>query len=1508
MKKVISVFGAVTLTASMFFPCTIVQAADVDTSAEEILIDEDQAIELLEAEDISTYKDGVYTGVGAGKRGDIILSVTISEGRVSELSEVSQKETPSFWEKAKALLTKIVELKPSYDEIDGIDTISGATVSSNGIKEALKDAFAQAKEAAENPEEPVEVVIQGSGTWDDPYQIGTVSELEKFAQNVDEGTTYAGEYVALVNDIDLSEVEYFNAVGTEDGFSIFAGNFDGNGHAISNAKVKAENASNAGFFTVLSAGATVKDLKLENAYVEATGDYSLYAGLVAGNIKKSAVIDHCDVNGQLQIKSDSATVEAGGIVGNMMLKSSVLNCSSNVSVNAELAEGIVGDFGGIAGLSKMNALVLNSAAAGTVTVSGSDSVQAGGILGNAMGNTRNVVSSVEVKAAGSAGAVFGVLDSFGAAADYYSVGTDLKPVGNTDEEAAKEVSVQLLNSNIAGLHQAYDSLTFYQWGEDRNSYKPAGEQWFETEIDDSIFEGGDGSVEDPFRIATKEQLVAFAGSLDNEILYDGKYVVLVEDIDISDIANWEPVGKSEFAFNGSFDGQGHTITGLREGTEDSPRKLSTNYEDFSNSLGFFGTLGVDAVVKNLNLTDVAMYVYRDDASFVGGIAGYMQGLTDESSRKGAIIDNCYVQGKIYSTTHENNAYVGGIAARQYKGAIINSHTDVDLRATVEYGESIASSGGITGMTNRGLVANCYTTGTYYGSMARDIENEIEGMSSVGGLIGVDAGSLVNCYVSGDMTSEHYSIYTGAVTGWITGIGKAYQCYYDQNGVITIAGRKEAEIQPYGTQTVGGVNEEGVAYEGGVSDFLEPYGTDSYSLVADKLNDNFSSFAIDITKYGLSENSLRTWEYRDGKVVLTDNNATVVYVQPEVEIVPVEPLVMQDGTWYGRDNTATVTVKILIKDGALASEELLTGSKEDNDKYESALSRAKNKAIYGDTTGYGAGDPSVFAGGDGTRENPYLVANEEQLRYVAEAICEDETWEGKYFRQTADIVLSDKEWKPIGFAIKAKIKGDPVLYSAYPFRGSFDGGNYTITGLKIGERTNPASQYTAAMFGFTGGDYESNLLFGDDTLKVELKNINLRDIYINNEVLYDTYTAGLVGTGQNGVFIDNCSVTGKISVKADDIASRGAGLAASMLRGAVTNSWTDVTISAVTEEGDVYAGGMFGVTNRITVANCYTLGDVYGTANTNNKVHIGGFTGMAGAFQYNCYAMGNVTSNRPTIDIGIMDGRIANIAYDRNCYFNSDAKLVENGVVIETVYTGADGTGSSKDFTFGKTAAEIGSQEFADILNNNIDNVVKELEAADEELGGIMSIYYNEGPSGLNRWVISDGKAVFGKAGSGEVDPEEPQPQPVVLKLVTKWGKTYCVTEDGTKLTGFQAVDGVTYFFALKNGAMVKSNFIEMDGVKYYALKDGTIAKNMLVSKWGTDYLFGEDGRLLTGFNTFNGNDYYSKENGVIAKSYWIRLEDGTYYAKGDGRLAKNETIKKWGKKYTFDENGRLINR
>lgn len=1261
---------------------------------------------VVQAEEVTYFKDGTYTGVGKGKKGDISLKVTLQDGKVTKVEEESQSETGWAWEMAKGLLDTIGFKQPTSDEIDGIDGVSGATISSNGIKAAVKDAFEQAKATkevepeepshtdepgepekpspSETPEEPApesdedDGTLSGEGTAENPYKISSVKQLQTFATSVDEGNNYKDQYVVLTADIDLSSVESFNSIGTEDGFDIFAGTFDGYGHTISNMTIKAENASDEGLFTAVKPNSVIKNLKVTNAYVEATPDFSLNIGIITGDLKKQAQISNCQVSGELKVKAEGKPVSAGGIVGNMMMKSEVSDCKADVNINAELSEGEKSAIGGIVGLTKMNAKVIKSEAKGTIVAKGDSTASVGG-LGGILG-----------------GDMEGIADGSSAKVEIHTDGT----INTVGEVAA------------------------------------------EDNDDTSIFAAGKGTKEDPYQISDKEQLVAFAKSLNDDVLYTGKYVELTTDIDISDIENWEPIGGSQFAFNGTFDGKNHVINGLKEGTKDSPRKLSTKTEDFSNALGFFGTLGVDSVVKNVKLTDVAIYAYREDASFVGGLVGYMQGYQESGSYKGAVVDNCSVSGVIESTTHEKNAYVGGIAARQYKGAIINCHSKVNLKSTVEYGESIAACGGITGMTNRGLVANCYSSGDYFASMVRDIENEIEGMSSVGTLIGVNAGDIVNCYGSGDVTSEHYSIYTGAVTGWITGIGKAYQCYYDVDKSMSIAGRKEAEVQAYGTKTVGGVNEEGVAFEGGVADWLESYNASSYGKLVEKLNGNFETFGIDVSKYGLKNDCLRKWASIDGVVTLSDEFVNANYVQPEVEKVQVATIVMKDGNWYGRDNAGKVTVKIVVENNEIVSEEILAGSKDDTENYEKALERAKDKAVYGDTTGYGKGDTSKFAGGKGTKENPYLISTEAQLRYIAKAIGEDETWDNVYFKQTKDINLSDEEWLPIGFAIKAKIKGDPILYSAYPFRGHFDGAGYTITGLKIGSRSNPASMYTAAMFGFIGGDYETNLTYDDSVLKAELKNINLRDIFINNEVPYDTYTAGLVGTGQNGVFIDNCSVTGKISCKADDIASRGAGLAASMLRGLVTNCWTDVKISAITEEGDVYAGGMFSVTNRINAINCYTLGDVYGTANTNNKVHIGGFTGMAGAFQYNCFAMGSVTSNRPTVDIGIADGRIANIAYDRYCYANGDAKLIENGKTLVSVYAGADGTGSSKDVTFVKSASEMTSPEFVKLLNDNAKDVVKQLEIADEELGGIMSIYYTAGASGLKSWKLSNGAVVF----------------------------------------------------------------------------------------------------------------------------------------------------------------------
>ncbi len=155
-------------------------------------------------------------------------------------------------------------------------------------------------------------------------------------------------------------------------------------------------------------------------------------------------------------------------------------------------------------------------------------------------------------------------------------------------------------------------------------------------------------------------------------------------------------------------------------------------------------------------------------------------------------------------------------------------------------------------------------------------------------------------------------------------------------------------------------------------------------------------------------------------------------------------------------------------------------------------------------------------------------------------------------------------------------------------------------------------------------------------------------------------------------------------------------------------------------------------------------------------------------------------------------------------------------------------------------------------------------------------------------------------------PVDPQPEEPAGTLVTKWGVTYYVDADGNKLKGLYDIDGDTYFFKETTGSMVKSAFIETRDGKFYALKDGKLAKNMKVTKYVSEYAFDAEGKVLVGFFEFDGDRYYSNEKGVIRKSTWIKADDDKYYAKADGVLACNETIKKWGKSYSFDENCKLI--
>ena len=288
---------------------------------------------------------------------------------------------------------------------------------------------------------------------------------------------------------------------------------------------------------------------------------------------------------------------------------------------------------------------------------------------------------------------------------------------------------------------------------------------------------------------------------------------------------------------------------------------------------------------------------------------------------------------------------------------------------------------------------------------------------------------------------------------------------------------------------------------------------------------------------------------------------------------------------------------------------------------------------------------------------------------------------------------------------------------------------------------------SGLFGLTAGELSTNDLPTDQRM-VTLKNIHLEDIGIYVSTRYETFTGGLVGSAQNGIYIDNCSVTGVMNVTTSESFARAGGLAASVLRGAVTNSWTDVDITAATDTNHVYAGGLYGMDNRATTVNCYALGSVTGNSTNNNKVHIGGLVGQAGGVHINCYAAGNVVSHKTTTDVGALNGRSAGIAVDYNCYFNSEALQQQGDTVnVPAVAVGVNANASAmlKNVS-GKTKAELGSEAFAQLLNDNaarMADTVTEVDAYLETLqerGFVHKDYYTG--NDLLTWRAQDGVVGF----------------------------------------------------------------------------------------------------------------------------------------------------------------------
>ncbi|MCF0146139.1 MAG: FMN-binding protein [Eubacterium sp.] len=164
------------------------------------------------------YKDGVYRGTGIGFRGEIEVEVTVQGGNITDIAVISQREDGQFFNRAYDGVSEDIISSQSTD----VDTVSGATFSSEGIIEAVADALSGAALSAESSSNGT--AADGSSTYDSAADRNSLFESEggtEYGGNSNLADTESGEKTAPsgteeVGDTGLSDTENNGNTGLSD--------------------------------------------------------------------------------------------------------------------------------------------------------------------------------------------------------------------------------------------------------------------------------------------------------------------------------------------------------------------------------------------------------------------------------------------------------------------------------------------------------------------------------------------------------------------------------------------------------------------------------------------------------------------------------------------------------------------------------------------------------------------------------------------------------------------------------------------------------------------------------------------------------------------------------------------------------------------------------------------------------------------------------------------------------------------------------------------------------------------------------------------------------------------------------------------------------------------------------------------------------------------------------------------------------------------------------------------
>lgn len=814
---------------------------------------------------------------------------------------------------------------------------------------------------------------------------------------------------------------------------------------------------------------------------------------------------------------------------------------------------------------------------------------------------------------------------------------------------------------------------------------------------------GDGEVDNPYIITKAEELAWFRDQVNSgNNFICAKISDDVEGIDMSTVCHaadesqnleelsWKPIGKKDYQYRGTFDGNRKTITNLYINasqnnvglfgytSEGTIKNLTFEYANVTNTGSFTGFLVGYADTSNLQDIKISNTCQMKGGKATGGIAGYLY------ANAYNCVNYATVQGK------EKVGGVGGLFG-------LWSNKESSITTCANYGNVTATStnaGGLVGYFVSGTIQDCANYG------------DVKGTMYVAGMAGfVSSGKIQNVFSYGNVSATNSTQYIGMAFGSGSGTTEGMVAYY--SGAKLTANGQEKDVKAFGSGTPSEDNATGFTeaqLKSGVVAYLLQQNASSEAKWGQNLANDGDNYPVIGSKHTVytTEDLLvncKTNEVVTGSFTNNPTSSTIKY---------------QHGTTNYHAATNATCTETATKEYWQCQDCQRTYSDSQLTKELTDVTDAEHPALghnYNED-GYCNRCQHYVAVKPSQENGVYLIAKPYHLAwfrdYVNGTIVNEGEAAGTTHSSASAMLTADINLKNYCHAAedgKELLSWIPIGNNNNRWKGNMDGQGHTISNLYI-----KTAQKYVGLFGFTDNATIQDLIF--DYAKVENVStsntktdctgilagraygdypLHIRGIKTTNNctVLGQEDTGGIIGFAK--INLENCE--NHSSVKGTKSVGGIAGFSCYKNIKRCTNYGT-------VENDDIYIGGIIGYAYDTSIEDCANYGKITSTGQCTGG--IAGITKANSSIQ-NVFSYGDVTNNKNTnlysgIIIGNVEGGTLTAkgiaAYNKEALLNNSSENIK--IVGKGSLTFEDGK-EEADVVKAFTKQQIKSGEVAYLL-------------------------------------------------------------------------------------------------------------------------------------------------------------------------------------------------------------------